>query len=51
MKLSNPEFRAMQSLPRRLGQRYFELPLFRRMGLDPRGEDLLVIGWSSGEGG
>jgi ubiquinone/menaquinone biosynthesis C-methylase UbiE len=50
MKLSNPEFRAMQSLPRRLGQRYFELPIFRRMGLDPRGKDVLEIGCGSGYG-
>jgi ubiquinone/menaquinone biosynthesis C-methylase UbiE len=50
MKLSNPEFRAMQSLPRRLGQRYFEMPLFRRMGLDLRGKDVLEIGCGSGYG-
>lgn len=50
MRLSNPEFRAMQSLPRRLGQRYFELPLFRRMGLDLRGKDVLEIGCGSGYG-
>jgi len=50
MKLSNPEFHAMQSLPRRLGQRYFELPLFRRMGLNPRGKDVLEIGCGSGYG-
>jgi hypothetical protein len=34
MKLSDIEFRAMQSLWRKLGQTYFELPLFKRMGLD-----------------
>lgn len=50
MRLSNPEFRAMQSLPRRLGQRYFELPLFLRMGLDPRGKDVLEVGCGSGYG-
>jgi ubiquinone/menaquinone biosynthesis C-methylase UbiE len=50
MKLSTPEFRAMQSLPRRLGQRYFELPLFRRIGLDVRGRDVLEIGCGSGYG-
>jgi len=50
MKLSTPEFRAMQSLPRRLGQRYFELPLFRRIGLDVRGKDVLEIGCGSGYG-
>ena len=50
MRLSNPEFRAMQSLPRRLGQHYFELPLFLRMGLDLRGKDVLEIGCGSGYG-
>lgn len=40
----------MQSLPRRWGQRYFELPLFRRMGLDLRGKDVLEIGCGSGYG-
>ena len=50
MRLSNPEFRAMQSLPRRLGQRYFELPLFCRMGLDPCGKDVLEIGCGAGYG-
>jgi ubiquinone/menaquinone biosynthesis C-methylase UbiE len=50
MKLSNPEFRAMQSLPRRLGQRYFEMPIFRRMGLDLLNKDVLEIGCGSGYG-
>lgn len=50
MKLSNPEFRAMQSLPRKWGQRHFEMPTFRRMGLDPRGRDVLEIGCGSGYG-
>jgi SAM-dependent methyltransferase len=50
MKLSTPEFRAMQSLPRRLGQRYFELPAFLQMGLSVRGRDVLEIGCGSGYG-
>jgi SAM-dependent methyltransferase len=50
MKLSTPEFRAMQSLPRKLGQRYFEMPIFRRMGLDLQNKDLLEIGCGSGYG-
>jgi hypothetical protein len=41
MKLSNPEFRAMQSLPRKWGQKHFEIPMFRRMGLDVRNKDIL----------
>lgn len=50
MKLSAPEFRAMQSLPRKLGQRYFELPLFKRMGLSLQDKDVLEIGCGSGYG-
>lgn len=50
MKLSSPEFRAMQSLPRKLGQRYFEMPMFQRMGLDLRDKDVLEIGCGSGYG-
>lgn len=41
----------MQSLPRRLGQRYFELPRFIHMGLDAQGKDVLEIGCGSGYGG
>jgi ubiquinone/menaquinone biosynthesis C-methylase UbiE len=50
MKLSTPEFRAMNSALRRAGQRYFELPMFRRLGLTPRGRELLEVGCGSGFG-
>ena len=50
MKLSKPEFRAMQSLPRKLGQRYFEMPLFKQMGLNIKDKDVLEIGCGSGYG-
>ena len=51
MKLSEIEFRAMQTQWRRWGQRNVELPLFRRMGLDAYNKDLLEIGCGSGYGG
>ena len=50
MKLSTPEFRAMQSLPRKLGQRFFEMPMFRQLGLDLHNKDVLEIGCGSGYG-
>ncbi len=50
MKLSTPEFRAMQSFPRKLGQRFFEMPMFRQMGLDLQDKDVLEIGCGSGYG-
>ena len=50
MKLSTVEFRAMQSLPRKLGQRFFEMPMFKRMGLNLRDKDVLEIGCGSGYG-
>lgn len=51
MKLSDVEFRAMQSLWRKWGQTYFELPLFQRMGLDVKDKDILEIGCGNGYGG
>jgi len=50
MKLSAPEFRAMQSLPRKWGQRFFEMPMFQHMGLEIQGRDVLEIGCGSGYG-
>jgi ubiquinone/menaquinone biosynthesis C-methylase UbiE len=51
MKLSDVEFRAMQSLWRKWGQTYFELPLFQSMGLDVKDKDILEIGCGNGYGG
>ncbi|MCS7010251.1 MAG: class I SAM-dependent methyltransferase [Anaerolineales bacterium] len=50
MKLSSVEFRAMQSSWRRWGQRMVELPLFRYLGLDVKGKDVLEVGCGSGYG-
>jgi ubiquinone/menaquinone biosynthesis C-methylase UbiE len=50
MKLSDIEFRAMDSWWRRWGQEHFEVPLFQRMGLDVRGQDVLEIGCGNGHG-
>lgn len=50
MKLSDIEFRAMNSAWRRLGQRYFEFPIFCKLGLDAQGQDVLEIGCGSGNG-
>jgi ubiquinone/menaquinone biosynthesis C-methylase UbiE len=50
MKLSDVEFRAMDSWLRRCGQEYFELPVFRRLGLDLRDKDVLEIGCGNGFG-
>ena len=50
MKLSDIEFRAMDSWWRRWGQENFEVPLFERMGLDIRSKDALEIGCGNGHG-
>lgn len=51
MKLSNVEFRAMNTPWRRWGHRYFELPMFQRLGLDVKDKDILEIGCGNGYGG
>jgi ubiquinone/menaquinone biosynthesis C-methylase UbiE len=51
MKLSNSEFRAMNAMWRRWGHRYFELPMFQRLGLDVKDKDVLEIGCGNGYGG
>jgi ubiquinone/menaquinone biosynthesis C-methylase UbiE len=51
MKLSDVEFRAMNTWWRRWGQKNFELPLFRRLGLEIKGKDVLEIGCGNGYGG
>jgi len=50
MKLSDIEFRAMDSWWRRWGQENFEVPLFQRMGLELRDKDVLEIGCGNGYG-
>jgi ubiquinone/menaquinone biosynthesis C-methylase UbiE len=50
MKLSDIEFRAMDSWWRRWGQENFEVPLFQRMGLDLLNKDVLEIGCGNGHG-
>ena len=50
MKLSDIEFRAMDSWWRRWGQEHFELPIFRRLGLSIRNKDVLEIGCGNGYG-
>ena len=51
MKLSDIEFRAMNTWWRRWGQQHFELPMFQRMGLDVKDKDVLEIGCGNGYGG
>lgn len=51
MKLSNVEFRAMNTLWRRWGHQYFELPTFQRLGLDVKDKDMVEIGCGNGYGG
>jgi ubiquinone/menaquinone biosynthesis C-methylase UbiE len=50
MKLSDIEFRAMDSWWRRWGQEHFEVPLFAKMGMDLREKDVLEIGCGNGHG-
>ena len=51
MKLSDIEFRAMNTWWRRWGHKYFEFPMFQRLGLDVKDKDLLEIGCGNGYGG
>jgi ubiquinone/menaquinone biosynthesis C-methylase UbiE len=51
MKLSDIEFRAMNTWWRRWGQQHFELPLFQKLGLDVKDKDVLEIGCGNGFGG
>jgi ubiquinone/menaquinone biosynthesis C-methylase UbiE len=51
MKLSDIEFRAMNTWWRRRGHQHFELPMFQRLGLDIKGKDVLEIGCGNGYGG
>jgi SAM-dependent methyltransferase len=51
MKLSDIEFRAMNSWWRRWGHKHFELPLFQRLGLNVKDKDILEVGCGNGFGG
>ena len=51
MKLSDIEFRAMQTTWRKWGQKHFELSMFQRLGLDVKNKDILEIGCGNGYGG
>jgi ubiquinone/menaquinone biosynthesis C-methylase UbiE len=51
MKLSDIEFRAMNTWWRRWGHQYFELPMLQRIGLDVKDKDVLEIGCGNGFGG
>ena len=50
MKLSELEFRAMDSWWRRWGQERIEIPFFQHMGLEVRNKDVLEIGCGNGYG-
>jgi ubiquinone/menaquinone biosynthesis C-methylase UbiE len=50
MKLSDIEFRAMDSWWRRWGQEYFEIPVFQQLGLRIKDKDVLEIGCGNGYG-
>jgi len=51
MKLSDIEFRAMNTQWRKWGHKYFESPLFQRLGLNIKDKDVLEIGCGNGFGG
>jgi len=51
MRLSDVEFRAMNTWWRRWGQKHFELPHFQKLGLDVKDKDILEIGCGNGYGG
>jgi len=50
MKLSDIEFRAMDSWWRKWGQEHFELPVLQRLGLNIIDKDVLEIGCGNGYG-
>lgn len=50
MKLSDIEFRAMDSWWRKWGQEHFELPVLKRLGLSIQDKDVLEIGCGNGYG-
>ncbi|HMB21538.1 MAG TPA: class I SAM-dependent methyltransferase [Anaerolineales bacterium] len=50
MKLSDIEFRAMDSWWRQWGQKHIEVPIFQRMGLIVQDKDILEIGCGNGHG-
>jgi ubiquinone/menaquinone biosynthesis C-methylase UbiE len=50
MKLSDIEFRAMDSWWRKWGQEHFELPVLQRLGLNIKDKDVLEIGCGNGYG-
>jgi ubiquinone/menaquinone biosynthesis C-methylase UbiE len=51
MKLSDVEFRAMNTWWRKWGHAHFELPFFQHLGLDVKDKDILEIGCGNGYGG
>lgn len=50
MKLSDLEFRAMDSWWRKWGQEHFELPVLQGLGLSIKDQDILEIGCGNGYG-
>ncbi|MGW8257064.1 MAG: class I SAM-dependent methyltransferase, partial [Thermoguttaceae bacterium] len=50
MRLTDGEFRGMNSALRRLFQRWLEFPVFRWLGLKGKGLDILEVGCGSGYG-